>query len=143
MSLQFTHHTIYVTDQEEAKDFYVGKLGFNVNTDAQMGDFRWLTVSPPAQPEMELILMPLVPSHAMDAETCERLKEHLRAGHLPTGAFHTDDCMATYKELAAKGVEFTGEPQKEIYGIATVFKDPFGNWYSLSQPPEGGYPKSQ
>ncbi|HLK14856.1 MAG TPA: VOC family protein [Fimbriimonadaceae bacterium] len=134
MSMRFTHHTIYVTDQEEAKAFYVGKLGFDVNTDAQMGDFRWLTVSPKAQPDFELILMPLVPSPMMDAKTCDQLKELLKSGNMPTGAFHTDDCQATYNELKAKGVEFTSEPKEEVWGLATVMKDPFGNWYSLGQP---------
>ena len=133
MITRFSHHTIYVTDQEVAKDFYVNKLGFEVNTDAQMGDFRWLTVSPKGQPYMELILMPLKPSPMMDAATCEALKVHLKAGHMPSGVFDTDDCRKTYAELIAKGVEFTAEPKEEIYGIATVLKDPFGNWYSLSE----------
>ena len=99
-----------------------------------MGDFRWLTVSPKEQPDFELILMPLTPSPMMDAETCDKLKEHLKAGNMPTGSFHTDDCQATYNELVGKGVEFFHEPREEIWGLATVFKDPFGNWYSLGQP---------
>jgi predicted enzyme related to lactoylglutathione lyase len=134
MITRFSHHTIYVTDQDEAKNFYVDKLGFEVNTDAEMGDFRWLTVSPKSQSYMELILMPLKPSPMMDAATCEQLRALLKAGHMPSGVFETDDCRKDYSELVAKGVEFTSEPQDEIYGIATVLKDPFGNWYSLTQP---------
>ena len=109
----FSHHTIYVTDYDEAKAFYVDKLGFDVNTDAEMGDFRWLTVSPKSQPNMELILMALKPSPMrMDAEVCEKLKCLLQAGHMPSGAFETDDCRKTYNELVAKGVEFTGRAER-------------------------------
>ncbi len=69
----------------------------------------------------------------MDAATCEQLKVHLAAGHLPSGVFETEGCRKTYAELVEKGVEFFHEPKDEIYGVATVKKDPFGNWYSLSQ----------
>jgi predicted enzyme related to lactoylglutathione lyase len=133
MITSFTHHTIFVTDQDEAKEFYVNTLGFKVNTDAEMGDFRWLTVSPPEQPNMELILMPLKPSPMMDGAVCEQLKELLKGGHMPSGVFETNDCRKTYAELVAKGVEFTHEPKDEVYGVATVMRDPFGNWYSLSE----------
>ena len=61
-----SHTTIWVLDQDEALDFYTKKLGFEVNTDATMDGFRWLTVSPPGQPEHELILLvpgpPIQPS---------------------------------------------------------------------------------
>jgi predicted enzyme related to lactoylglutathione lyase len=136
MIKSLTHHTIFVTDQNLAKEFYVDKLGFNIHTDNDMGGFRWLTVSPPGQPNMELILMLLVPGPMIDAETCETLKTLLKAGSLPTGVFETEDCRKTYAELVAKGVEFMGEPKEEIWGISTVMKDPFGNWYSLSQQPK-------
>ena len=53
MLTSITHNFIWVFDQDEALDFYVGKLGFEVNTDADLGFMRWLTVNLPGQPELE------------------------------------------------------------------------------------------
>ena len=61
MFTALTHSFIYVLDQDEALDFYVGKLGLEVNTDADLGFMRWLTVSVPGQPEREIVLV-----HARD-----------------------------------------------------------------------------
>jgi predicted enzyme related to lactoylglutathione lyase len=57
-------------------------------------------------------------------------------GVLGAGAFHTDDCHGTYKELKSRGVEFISEPAERAYGIEAVFKDNSGNWFSLTQPSE-------
>ena len=70
---KLTHTTIWVLDQDEALDFYTQKLGFEVNTDATMDDFRWLTVSPPGQPDHELILLEPGPP-MMDEESAEQLR---------------------------------------------------------------------
>ena len=56
MITALSHTTIWVLDQDEALDFYTQKLGFELNTDATMDDFRWLTVNPPGQPDSELVL---------------------------------------------------------------------------------------
>src|SRR5690242_18644854 len=134
MIQRLSHHTIYVLDQDEAKEFYVGKLGFDLRIDAEMGNFRWLTVSPKGQPDVELILMAIKPGPNMDEQRCEQLRELLRAGQLPSGAFETADCRKTYEELTAKGVEFKQPPKEQFYGIEAILKDPFGNWYSMTQP---------
>ena len=55
-------------------------------------------------------------------------------GYLGIGALSTDNCWATYKQLKAKGVEFTEEPEERFYGIDTAFRDPFGNHWRLTQP---------
>jgi catechol 2,3-dioxygenase-like lactoylglutathione lyase family enzyme len=53
-----SHTSIYVFDQDAARDFYVNKLGFDVRMDQSMDNgFRWLTVSPKGQPDTQLILM--------------------------------------------------------------------------------------
>ena len=63
MITKVSHMSLFVLDQDRAYDFYVGKLGFKVNTDQKMDNgFRWLTVNPPDQPDLEIaILAPLVP----------------------------------------------------------------------------------
>jgi catechol 2,3-dioxygenase-like lactoylglutathione lyase family enzyme len=127
-----SHTTIWVLDQDEALAFYTEKLGFEVNTDTTMDEFRWLTVNPPGRPEHELVL--LVPGPPMmDEEAAEQVKALIAKGALGPGAFETDDCRATYKELSKRGVNFLTEPTERFYGIEATFRDNSGNWFSMTQ----------
>jgi catechol 2,3-dioxygenase-like lactoylglutathione lyase family enzyme len=133
MITKMTHVSIYVTDQTRAYDFYTNKLGFKVVTDVPMpGGDRWLTVSPPDQPELELILSPLTRT-IFSKETVKVLAELVEKGTFGVGLFTSNDIFATYEELKAKGVIFTKIPKKEFYGIEAIFKDDSGNWFSLAQ----------
>jgi catechol 2,3-dioxygenase-like lactoylglutathione lyase family enzyme len=134
MIQRLSHSTIYVGDQDKAKEFYVDKLGFDLKMDMVAGTFRWLTVSPKGQPDLELILMPILQMGPRDEAACETLKQQLQLGNMPTGVFQTADCQRTFEELTAKGVEFTMPPTDRFYGIEAIMKDPFGNWYSVTQP---------
>lgn len=133
MIQRLSHATLYVLDQDRAKAFYTGTLGFEVRTDARMGDFRWLTVSPKSQPELEMVLMPVGPSPMMDADTAKLVREMVAKGVMGSGVLETDDVHATHAELSAKGVVFLSEPQERPYGIEALFKDDSGNWFSLVQ----------
>lgn len=127
--------TVWTLDQDSAKEFFVEKLGLEERSDLTMGEGgpRWVTVGPKEQPELQLALMvPGPPS--MDPESTEQLRSLLAKGMLGAGAFTTDDCEGTYRELKAKGVEFVSEPQHRPYGIEAIFRDDSGNWYSLTQP---------
>ena len=134
MITKLSQATIYVLDQDQALRFYTEKLGFEVRTDATMGDFRWLTVGPKGQPDLEIILY-AVKSHGgmMDEETVGHLRAILEKGLMGPGVFEADDCQATYEELKSKGVEFVSPPQEQPYGIEAIFKDGCGNWFSLTQ----------
>ncbi|HEV7625014.1 MAG TPA: VOC family protein [Streptomyces sp.] len=124
--------TVWSTDQERDKKFFVETLGFTERMDMPMGDMRWVTVSPPDQPEVQLTLMrPDGPG--LDPESREAMLTLVSKGVLGAGAFRTDDCHAEYAELKSKGVEFLQEPQERPYGIEAIFRDPTGNWYSLTQ----------
>lgn len=124
--------TVWSTDQERDKKFFVETLGFTERTDLHMGDMRWVTVSPPGQPDVQLTLMrPDGPG--LDPESREAVLRLVSKGVLGAGVLATDDCRATYEELKAKGVEFLQEPQERPYGIEALFRDPSGNWYSLTQ----------
>jgi catechol 2,3-dioxygenase-like lactoylglutathione lyase family enzyme len=125
---------IYVLDQDEALDFYVGKLGLEVNTDADLGFMRWLTVSVPGEPDREILLERPGPP-ALDDSTAEQVRELVTKG--ATGGwigFTTDDVRKTYEDLRAKGVEFTQEPVKQSYGTDVGLRDPFGNAIRILQP---------
>jgi predicted enzyme related to lactoylglutathione lyase len=135
MIQRLTHATLFVTDQDEAKDFYMNKLGFEVRMDNSMGNggFRWLTVGPKGQPDFQIILMKLAPFGRMTAENAETLKKIIQSGLVAAGVFETADCRKTYEELLAKGVEFPSPPEEKFYGIEAVFQDPSGNRFSLTQ----------
>ena len=135
MITKLSHASLFVNDQAKAYDFYVNKLGFNVHTDVPMENgFRWLTVTPPEQPDLEIpLLTPLAEGMHYDEETKKAFKTLLDKGALGAGVLHTPDCRATYEELKAKGVEFTKPPKEEFYGVEALFKDDSGNWFSLGQ----------
>jgi catechol 2,3-dioxygenase-like lactoylglutathione lyase family enzyme len=132
---RMSHATVWVMDQEEAKRFYTEKLGFDVRMDAKMDNgFRWLTVGPKEQPDLEIILMEPKVSPMMDAETAGQIRALIQKGALGAGAFHTTDCRATYAELKNRGVEFMAPPEEKFYGVEALLKDNSGNWFSMTQP---------
>ena len=124
---------LFVLDQDEALDFYVGKLGLEVANDVDLGFMRWLTVQVPGDPDRDVLLEnPGPPS--MDEATAEQVRELITKG--ATGGwlgFTTDDCRKTYEELLAKGLEFTEEPTERGYGIDCALRDPFGNVVRITQ----------
>ncbi|MEU4693548.1 VOC family protein [Actinoplanes sp. NPDC023714] len=129
-----THSQIYVLDQDEALGFYVGTLGFEVHTDADLGFMRWLTVNVPGHPDRQ-ILLSLPGGPMMSAETAGQVRDLLTKGALGgTHILATDDCRKTYETLLARGVEFTEEPTERPYGIDCGFRDPFGNHLRMTQP---------
>ena len=134
---RITHTFIHVLDQDEALDFYVGKLGMVVHTDADLGDMRFLTVTTREDPDRQLVLMlPGPPVH--DDVTAEQIRELVTKGGAGGGViFETDDCQATYEHLKAAGVEFTQEPVERFYGTDCSLRDPFGNPIRITQPADG------
>jgi catechol 2,3-dioxygenase-like lactoylglutathione lyase family enzyme len=138
MLTAISHSAIFVLDQDEALDFYVGKLGMEVRSDVDMGFMRWLTIGVPGQPSPEILLEKPGPP-GMDDAAADQTRDLLTKG--ATGlAFilTTDDCRRTYEELKAKGVEFTQEPVEHFYGIDTGVRDPFGNNLRITQPAPDG-----
>lgn len=132
MIARLSHISIYVLDQASAKAFYTEKLGFEVRADVAMGRFRWLTVGPVEQPDLEIILMPLQGSPMPD-EVMASLRVLVESGKLGVGVFATRDCRKTYAELKAKGVVFQSEPQERPYGVEAMFVDDSGNLFSLTE----------
>jgi catechol 2,3-dioxygenase-like lactoylglutathione lyase family enzyme len=134
MITKLSHVSVFVLDQASAYEFYVNKLGFKVHTDAPMGPgMRWLTVTPPEQPELEISLMAITDGMMFTKETAEQMRNLVKKGTFGFGVFECKDIYATYEELKAKGVEFKKEPKKEFYGLEALFKDDSGNWFSLGQ----------
>lgn len=133
MITRMSHACIYVLDHDSAKAFYTEKLGFEVRTDVTMDNFRWLTVGPKDQPDLEIVLAKIAPP-MFDAETADQLQALVAKGVIGAGVLQTSDCHAAFKELSAKGVTFVQEPAVRPYGIEAVFRDDSGNWFSLPGP---------
>lgn len=128
-----TQSQIFVLDQDEALEFYVGKLGLEVNTDADLGFMRWLTVSVPGRPDREIVLEKPGPP-AMDEATAEQVRELVSKGAMGGWLiFTTDDARKTHEALVAKGVEITDGPNEQPYGIDFGVRDPFGNKLRIGQ----------
>ncbi len=134
MIAKITHMCIYVLNQESAYDFYVNKLGFQVHTDAPMGaGARWLTVTVPDQPEVEIALFLVAEGAMFDQETVQAMTTLISKGTFGPAVFSCQDLRATYAELSAKGVVFEKPPTQEFYGLEALFIDDSGNWFSLAQ----------
>jgi catechol 2,3-dioxygenase-like lactoylglutathione lyase family enzyme len=124
---------MYVPDQDEALDFYVGKLGFEVTNDMEFGPMRWLTIALPGQPDRAVLLEKAGPPSMSDetaAQVRELISKGAAGGHL---FFQTDDAWKTHAELKERGVEITEEPVDRGYGIDFGLRDPFGNHLRVAQ----------
>jgi catechol 2,3-dioxygenase-like lactoylglutathione lyase family enzyme len=127
--------TLWVTDQDAARDFYVEKLGFEPRADVKLGDgFRWVTVGHPNQPELEITLM--IPGPPLDAEMAKAIERSLAKGNMGGLGLRTDDCEKTHEELSAQGVEFPQPPSKRPYGVEAIMRDNSGNWLVIVEPSE-------
>jgi catechol 2,3-dioxygenase-like lactoylglutathione lyase family enzyme len=125
--------SVWVLDQDEARDFYRDKLGFTVTNDIKMDNgFRWLTVRPPGSDGQELVLMDPLNS-MLDEETGQQVRALVAKGALSPGVMTTSDCKGDYAALAGRGVEFTSEPAERPYGVEAIMRDNSGNWYSFTQ----------
>ena len=134
--IKIANAQLWVHDQDEALAFYTEKLGWEVRLDVtlpELGNFRWLTVGPPDQPDVAIVLMAIPGPPMMDAETADQMRSLMAKGFAGTVFLTTEDCHADYEELKARGVEFTEAPEERPYGIDSGFRDPSGNAIRLTQ----------
>jgi predicted enzyme related to lactoylglutathione lyase len=124
---------LWVHDQDEALAFYTQKLGMEARSDVTLEDFRWLTVSPPNQPDVAIVLMAIQEEPVMDAQSAEEVRNLMAKGLAGTIFLTTDDCYAAVDELKSRGVEMVDEPEERPYGIDSSFRDPSGNHLRLTQ----------
>ncbi len=134
--IKIANAQLWVHDQEEALAFYTDKVGFEVQADVtlpEMGDFRWLTVGPPSQSDVSIVLMAIPGEPVVDSETAGQIEALMSKGFAGTVFLSTDDCQASYEELKDRGVEFSETPEERPYGIDSGFRDPSGNSIRLTE----------
>ncbi|HWL15813.1 MAG TPA: VOC family protein [Opitutus sp.] len=134
MIARLSHTTVFVKNQDSAREFYTKKLGFSVTNDVRLGTFRWLTVRAPEQKDLEIALLDPAAMFDDEPEIREKFSQLMDAGKLGAGVFQTADCEKTYEELKARGVTFRHPPERRPYGIEAILEDDSGNWFSLTQP---------
>jgi catechol 2,3-dioxygenase-like lactoylglutathione lyase family enzyme len=136
MLTQLTTVQVWVQDQEEALAFYIDKLGLELRDDVtvpELGNFRWLTVGVPGQPDVAIVLMAVPGPPVFDQETHDQIKALISKGAASGLFFAADDVHATYEELKARGVDFQQEPTQQPYGVDAGFRDPSGNQMRMIQ----------
>jgi len=134
--MRIANAQLWVHDQDEALAFYTEKLGMEVRADVslpEMDDFRWLTVGPPGQDDISIVLMAIPGPPVMESDSKREVENLMAKGLAGTVFLTTDDCQASYEELRARGVEFTEAPEERPYGIDSGFRDPSGNSFRLTQ----------
>lgn len=135
MRIASTH--LWVHDQQVALEFWTDKVGMEVRQDVSLPDvdgiFRWLTVGPPGQDDVSIVLMAVPGAPVMDEATRKQVLDLTAKGFAGTVFLTTDDCQRSYEELSARGVEFTETPHPMPYGIDSGFRDPSGNSVRLTQ----------
>ncbi len=126
---------LWVHDQEVALKFWTDQVGMEVRQDVSLpeSDFRWLTVGPPGQDDVSIVLMAIPGQPVMDEVTRKQVAELMAKGFAGTVFLTTQDCHATYAAMKSRGVEFTEEPHEMPYGIDCGFRDPSGNSVRLTQ----------
>ncbi|MFL5495099.1 MAG: VOC family protein [Gemmatimonadales bacterium] len=119
---------LYVDDQKKALQFYTDTLGFQKKTDFSQGNYRWLTVASPEDPEgVELVLE----SNANPAG--KAYQEAIRGQGQPAAQFLVNDVQAEHDRLTAKGVKFTMPVTSVTGSVIAVLDDTCGNLIQLTK----------
>jgi len=141
MELKLSHCFIAVHDHDEALAFYRDTLGLLVRNDVKFEGMRWVSLYPPSQPEVEIVLEPpLADPNASPADK-KVMAELLAKGLLRAVIFATDDCDATFEHIRAAGAEVLQEPIDQPYGVRDcAFRDPSGNMLRFNQPVRSASP---
>jgi uncharacterized glyoxalase superfamily protein PhnB len=133
--LKIASAQLWVHDQQVALNYWTEKVGMEVREDVTLPEmgFRWLTIGPPGQGDVSIVLMAVPGPPVMDEVTRKQVLEVVAKGFAGTVFLTTDDCQATYEQLRDRGVEFTEAPHDMPYGIDSGFRDPSGNSVRLTQ----------
>ena len=120
--------SVFVDDQDKALAFYTEKLGFVKKQDIPVGQFKWLTVASPEEPDgAELLLEP------NDNSAAVTFQQAIYQQGIAAAMFFVDDIQAEYERLKAQGVTFTMEPTSMGPTTIAVLDDTCGNLIQIAQ----------
>jgi catechol 2,3-dioxygenase-like lactoylglutathione lyase family enzyme len=119
--------SVFVDDQDKALNFYTQTLGFVKKTEMPAGEFKWLTVVSPEDPDgVELVLEP------SDHPAVKPFKDAIVADGIPFTSFAVADVQAEYERLSARGVKFVQQPTSMGPVTTAVFDDTCGNLIQIA-----------
>ena len=131
MTIRLSHAFVTVDDPDKALTFYRDVLGLEVRQDVPFQGFRWLTVGPADQPDLQIGLLP--PEMGRSEGDAAALHALLAKGVLSAPIFRCDDIDAEFARISAAGVEVLQEPIDQPYGVRDcAFRDPSGNMIRFS-----------
>ncbi|NJQ00083.1 VOC family protein [Streptomyces zingiberis] len=134
MDIRLSSCFIAVDDHDKALAFYGDVLGLEVRNDVGFEGMRWVTVGPPAQPDVEIVLEPPLANPNASPEDRRVMAELLAKGMLRGVIFSTDDCDATFEHIRDSGADVLQEPIDQPYGVRDcAFRDPAGNMLRFAQ----------
>ena len=126
--------SLFVLDQDQALDFYVGKLGLEVKVDADLGFMRWLTVGPVGQPATSIVLHPPAVDPGITDEERKTITEMMAKGTYGGILLATADLDDTFEKVQASGADIVQEPTGQPYGVRDcAVRDPAGNLIRIQQ----------
>jgi predicted enzyme related to lactoylglutathione lyase len=135
MDLKLSHCFIAVDDHDKALAFYRDVLDLEVRNDVSFEGMRWVTVGPPSQPDIDIVLEPPIADPNGSAADREAAAQLLAKGLLRAVIFATDDVDAAFEHIQASGAEVLQEPMDQPYGVRDcAFRDPAGNMLRFNQP---------
>ena len=122
------------SDAEASLAFYRDILGFEVRNDVGRGEMRWITVGPPGQPGMSIVLHPPAVDPGITDEERRTVREMMAKGTYAIITLATDDLDGTFERLQAHDAEVVQEPTEQPYGVRDcAFRDPAGNLIRINQ----------
>jgi catechol 2,3-dioxygenase-like lactoylglutathione lyase family enzyme len=132
MDLSLSHCHITVTDPDASLAFYRDALGLELRNEVNQGGFRWLTLTPPSQPDIEIVLSEARAGRPpADGEALEVL---VTKGSLMGAIFRTSDLDTTFEKVRASGAEVMQEPTDQPWGVRDcAFRDPSGNMIRINE----------
>jgi uncharacterized glyoxalase superfamily protein PhnB len=133
MALTLSTCFILVHDPDLALTFYRDTLGLELRNDVARGDYRWITVGAPAQPEVSIVLSNYINGSPADVDALQAM---MAKGALNAAHFQTDDLDATFARMQAAGAEVVAEPADQPWGARDcAVRDPSGNLVRIDQSP--------
>ncbi|MCW6008878.1 VOC family protein [Micromonospora sp. CPCC 205371] len=134
MDIRLSYCTLAVHDVDVAVGFYRDVLGFQVRDDVEFEGMRWVSVSPPEQPDMRIVLEPPGVHRGASPADRQAIADLMANGLLGRLGFVTDDCDATFAHIEAAGAEVMQEPIDQPFGVRDcAFCDPSGNLLRFAQ----------
>jgi predicted enzyme related to lactoylglutathione lyase len=135
MNITLSICSVAVDDHDKALAFYRDVLGFEVRNDVSFEGMRWVTVGPPTQPDVQIVLYPPTANPGATPQDKEAIADLMAKGLLGQLVFATDNCDATFERIQASGAEVMQEPIDMPYGVRDcAFRDPAGNMLRFAQP---------